>query len=217
MSGDQADPAAAAASARDPLPPFLLYPVFLLSGFAAILYQLVWQRSLFRLLGTSMESVTMVVTAFMLGLGLGSLAGGAASERIRRPPALLFAAVEAGIGAFGLVSMPLFSWIASVTSAATGLEIGAIAFFAVLVPTLFMGATLPILVAALVRRSGNVGRSVGALYFVNTLGSAAGSVAAGLWILGALGQDRTVLLAAVLNLGVAGSVLACRAASRRAG
>src|SRR3954471_12749631 len=122
-------------------PAGLLYPVFLLSGFAAILYQLVWQRSLFRLLGTSSESVTMVVTAFMLGLGLGSLAGGVISEKSRRPLPVLFALVEGTIGAFGLVSMPLFGWIGAATSEATGLQIGLIAFAAVLVPTLFMGAT----------------------------------------------------------------------------
>ena len=197
------------------VPAALIPPVFLLSGFAAILYQLVWQRSLFRLLGTSMESVTMVVTAFMLGLGLGSLAGGAVSEKSRRPLAVLFGLVELGIGGFGLVSMPLFSWLASVTSGATGIQIGLIAFVAVLVPTLFMGATLPILVAYLVRRSGNVGRSVGLLYFINTLGSAAGSLLAGLWILGALGQAGSVLLAASLNLAVAAGVLGVHAATRR--
>jgi predicted membrane-bound spermidine synthase len=197
------------------LPAAALYPVFFVSGFAAILYQLVWQRSLFRLLGTSMESVTMVVTAFMLGLGLGSLAGGTISEKSRRPLAVLFGLVELGIGAFGLISMPLFTWMASVTSGARGAEIGVIAFGAVLVPTLFMGATLPILVASLVRRSGNVGRSVGMLYFINTLGSAAGSLLAGIWILGALGQDRAVMAAAVLNLLAAAGVLAAHAASRR--
>jgi predicted membrane-bound spermidine synthase len=192
-----------------------VYSVFFISGFAAILYQLVWQRSLFRLLGSSMESVTMVVTAFMLGLGLGSLAGGAVSEKSRRSPALLFGLVELGIGGFGLVSMPLFTWMASVTSGARGVEIGIIAFVLVLIPTLFMGATLPILVTSLVRRSGNVGRSVGLLYFINTLGSAAGSLLAGVWILGALGQDRSVMLAAVVNLLVAATVLGAHAASRR--
>jgi len=194
---------------------YFIYPVFLISGFAAILYQLVWQRALFRLLGTSMESVTMIVTAFMLGLGLGSLAGGAVSERARRSLALIFGLVEFGIGIFGLVSLRLFQSIASVTSAATGLSIGLIAFVAVLVPTLFMGSTLPILVAYLVRRSGNVGRSVGMLYFVNTIGSAAGSLAAALWILGALGQNGTVLLAAWINLSVAAAVVLFHFAGRR--
>ncbi len=197
------------------VPGYVLYPVFLISGFAAILYQLVWQRSLFRLLGTSMESVTMVVTAFMLGLGLGSLAGGWASTRARWPLAVVFGLVELAIGAFGFFSLPLFEGIASVTSRATGLAIGAIAFAAVLVPTLFMGATLPVLVAYLVRRSRNVGRSVGMLYFINTLGSAAGAFAAAGWILGGLGQARTVSLAASINLAVATTVLIAHAARRR--
>jgi hypothetical protein len=71
-------------------------------------------------------------------------------------------------------------------------------------------------VAYLVRRSGNVGRSVGLLYFVNTLGSALGSLAAALWILGRLGQAGSVLLAASLNLAVAAAVIGLHAAQRRA-
>ena len=195
------------AQPTDRIPAPVLYAVFLLSGFAAILYQLVWQRSLFRLLGTSSESVTMVVTAFMLGLGLGSVAGGWVSVRSKLALPVVFGLVEIGIGTFGLVSMPLFQWIASVTAAARGLTIGLIAFVAVLIPTLFMGGTLPILVSYLVRRSGNVGKSVGLLYFINTLGSAVGSLAASLWILGLLGQGGSVLLAAVMNLAIGSSIL----------
>ena len=101
----------------------VLYPVFLVSGFAAILYQLVWQRALFRLLGTSSESVTLIVTAFMLGLGIGSLAGGAWSSKPGRPLVLIFGLAELGIGAFGLVSLRLFSWIAAETPEAAGLSI----------------------------------------------------------------------------------------------
>ena len=63
-----------------------------------------------------------------------------------------------------------------------------------------MGATLPLLVAHSVRRSGNVGRSVGVLYFVNTLGSALASAVAVFVLLGNLGQRRTVAVAASLNL-----------------
>src|SRR5712675_523001 len=58
---------------------------FFVSGFPALLYQIVWQRALFTLYGVNIESVTMVVTAFMLGLGLGSLAGGRLSERRGMP------------------------------------------------------------------------------------------------------------------------------------
>jgi spermidine synthase len=203
------------AEPADRIPGFVIYPVFLVSGAAAILYQIVWQRSLFRFLGTSMESVTMIVTAFMLGLGLGSLAGGVISEKSRTPLALIFGLVELGIGAFGLVSLPLFTWIAAGTSEASGLAIGLIAFAAVLVPTLLMGGTLPILVAYLVRQSRNVGKSVGMLYFINTVGSAAGCFAAAAWVLGAFGQEATVRIAAATNLLVATVVILVHLARRR--
>jgi len=173
--------------------------VFFLSGFAALVYQVVWQRSLFSIYGINLESVTVIVTAFMLGLGLGSLAGGALSKEPRRPVLLLFAAVEASIGAFGLVSLPLFHRVGEATLSLPPLATAGVTFLLVLAPTLLMGSTLPLLTAHLVRRSGNVGKSVGALYFVNTLGSALASVAAVALLLPRLGQARAVLVAAVVN------------------
>ena len=59
----------------------VLCVLFFFSGFPALIYQLTWQRALFRTFGVNIESVTIVVTAFMLGLGLGSLAGGWLSKR----------------------------------------------------------------------------------------------------------------------------------------
>ena len=59
----------------------MLCVLFFFSGFPALIYQLTWQRALFRIFGVNIESVTIVVTAFMLGLGLGSLAGGWLSKR----------------------------------------------------------------------------------------------------------------------------------------
>ncbi len=53
-----------------------LGPAFLASGFAALIYQVVWQRVLFAVFGINIEAVTVVVTAFLLGLGFGSLLGG---------------------------------------------------------------------------------------------------------------------------------------------
>ena len=67
-----------------------------------------------------------------------------------------------------------------------------------------MGATLPLLVAYLVRISGNVGRSVGELYFVNTLGSAVAAFVTVLFMLRYLGQSHTLIVAASLNAMVAG-------------
>jgi predicted membrane-bound spermidine synthase len=180
-----------------------LYIIFLASGFAALLYQIVWQRSLYAIYGINIESVTMVVTAFMLGLGLGSLAGGAISKNPKRPVLLIFALVEAGIGAFGFFSLDVFRVVGNATLALSPAATGAVTFVLVLVPTLLMGGTLPLLVSYLVRESKNVGKSIATLYFVNTLGSAFASAAAVMWVLGHRGQIGTSRIAAVLNFTVA--------------
>lgn len=197
-------------------PMALIHAVFFLSGFASLLYQIVWQRALFRIYGTNVESVTLVVTAFMLGLGLGSLAGGALSAREGAPRLRIFGAMELAVGGYGVISLPLFRAIGDWAGDVAGVEVGLAALAGVLVPTLLMGATLPLLVAHAVGRSGNVGRSVGGLYFTNTLGAAAGSLAAGLWALGALGEAGSVRLAAATNAAVGLAVLA-GASRRRAG
>jgi predicted membrane-bound spermidine synthase len=188
-----------------------LYPLFFLSGFPALLYQIVWQRTLFAIYGVNIESVTVVVSAFMLGLGLGSLAGGRISRNPRAPLLLLFAGAEFGIAGYGLASLPLFHRVAAFTAGAPALATGLLAFALVVIPTILMGATLPLLVAHLVRISGNVGRSVGILYFVNTLGSAVACFAAALLTMRYLGESGTVHLAAALNAVVASGVflLAC--------
>lgn len=192
-----------------------IFVVFCVSGFAALLYQVVWQRALFAIFGINIESVTVVVTAFMLGLGLGSLAGGQISRDPRRPAVLLFAGVEAGIGLFGLVSMQLFHAVGAATLHLSSMATAVVTFLLVLLPTLLMGATLPLLVAHLVRASRNVGKSVGMLYFVNTLGSAFASFAAVLWLLPHLGQRGTVQAAAGLNLLASALVLTVHFATRK--
>lgn len=180
--------------------------VFLFSGFAALLYQMVWQRKLFTIYGTNSESIAVVVTAFMLGLGFGSLLGGWLSKREHFPLLLGFACIELGIGAYGLISISLFDWIGSFTLGLSVAQTGFVAFALVLLPTLLMGATLPLLVAYLVRTNENVGRSVGGLYFINTLGAALGSFAAVLLLFGRLGLSSSVLVAAALNL-LSGTVI----------
>src|SRR5438552_16839429 len=86
----------------------MLCVLFFFSGFPALIYQLTWQRALFRIFGVNVESVTIVVTAFMLGLGLGSLAGGWLSNRRGIPLLPLLAVIELLTGAFGIFSLGIF-------------------------------------------------------------------------------------------------------------
>ena len=183
---------------------FWLAVVFFLSGGAALVYQIVWQRALFVIYGLDAVSVTIVVTAFMLGLGIGSLAGGALSRTYPKKVVILFAVSELGIALFGFFSLNLFAAVAGLTQGVGHVATGVVAFLLVVIPTTLMGATLPLLVAYMTDRSGNVGRSVSTLYFVNTLGAAAGAFIASSVLLGTLGLSNTVQATAVLNawLGV---------------
>lgn len=183
------------------------YLFFFISGFPALLYQIVWQRALFTLYGVNIESVTMVVTAFMLGLGLGSVLGGMVSKRNAWPLLGIFGGVELLIGLYGIVSLRVFHWAADFTAGSSPLKTGVVAFTLVALPTVLMGATLPILVSYTVGLSRNVGTSVGALYGANTLGSAAACFCAGLFLMRWLGQAKTVALAAGLNALVGATVL----------
>jgi len=176
--------------------------LFFLSGFPALLYQIVWQRALFTLYGVNIESVTMIVTVFMLGLGMGSLAGGWLSSRPGIRLLLAFGLIEFSIGTFGAASLWIFHRIGAITAGASTLTTGLIAFALLLVPTMLMGSTLPLLVEHFVRRTGNVGESVGLLYSVNTLGSGAACLAAAFLLMRLFGESGSVHLAVCFNLFV---------------
>ncbi|HMD77887.1 MAG TPA: hypothetical protein VKG86_10985 [Terracidiphilus sp.] len=187
------------------------YVLFFLSGFPALLYQIVWQRALFTLYGVNIESVTMIVTVFMLGLGLGSLAGGWLSTRPGIRLLLAFGLIELSVGTFGAVSLAIFHRIGSFTAGASITATGLIAFALLLVPTMLMGSTLPLLVEYFVRRTGNVGESVGFLYSVNTFGSGVACLAAALLLMRLLGEAGSVRLAVCFNLFVGATALLLQA------
>jgi spermidine synthase len=181
--------------------------LFFLSGFPALLYQLVWQRALFRIFGVNIESVTIVVTAFMIGLGLGSLAGGWLSTKRNLKLLPLLAAIELATAVFGLFSLAIFDLVGEWALGLPLWATGGITLALVLVPTLLMGATLPVLVSHLTRMLGNTGHSVGLLYYVNTLGAGAACLAGLAVIFPFTGMSGAVRVAVLLNLLVAGFAL----------
>jgi predicted membrane-bound spermidine synthase len=178
----------------------LLSGLFFCSGMPALIYQLVWLRALFSIYGVNAESVAVVVSAFMLGLGVGSLVGGWASTRYPQQAIVLFGALEVGVALFGLASLHLFHWAAKFTA---GASLPATIIFSLLLlifPTTLMGATLPLLVQHFVRRSSLVGFSVAILYFVNTLGSAFACYFCATFLLRNFGQNGSVYAAASINV-----------------
>src|SRR5215467_3194284 len=181
----------------------ILCVLFFFSGAPALIYQLTWQRALFLIFGVNIESVTIVVTAFMLGLGIGSLAGGWLSKQRAIPLLLLLAAIEFLTGAFGLVSLKLFDKVGDFTIGLSLPATAAAALALVIVPTLLMGATLPLLVGHIARQFGNTGSAVGTLYYVNTLGAGAACLVAALLLFPFLGMSGSIYVAAAMNAAVA--------------
>ena len=176
-----------------------IYYLFFLSGFPALIYQIVWERALFALYGVNVESVTVVVSGFLLGLGLGSLLGGYLSRIPEIPLLTLFGAAELSTAIYGAFSLPLFHRVGLYTAGISLFGTTLLSFALLLIPTMLMGSTLPILVAYSVRRSRNVGASLGLLYFVNTLGSATACFLAAAIMMLLLGQSGSVAVAATIN------------------
>src|SRR5262245_41955818 len=188
------------------------YILFFLSGFPALLYQVVWQRALFTIYGINIESVTVIVSVFMLGLGIGSLAGGRLSVHAEVPLLLVFGAIESGIAVYGVFSLKLFHAIAGSTAGISTFQTGIVTMTVLLLPTTLMGSTLPLLTAHLVRTNRNVGESLGSLYAVNTFGSAAACFAAAHFLMGRFGESGTIRIAAIWNgcIALSAFMLFCR-------
>ncbi|WP_457443007.1 fused MFS/spermidine synthase [Roseateles sp. P5_E4] len=172
---------------------------FFLSGFAALVYQLAWQRLLFVVVGVDIESVTIIVSTFMLGLGVGAVLGGQLADRWPNRILAAFCVFEALIALYGLASVDLLQTCAALFAGLSRPAAAALSFALLILPTVCMGATLPMLVAHGWQRSGNVGVSTGTLYFINTLGAACGAFAIGFVLLYWLDLRQVVWLASGLN------------------
>jgi spermidine synthase len=203
-------------TARHALRTRTLCVLFFFSGFPALIYQLTWQRELFRIFGVNSESVTIVVSAFMLGLGLGSLAGGWLSKRRGISLLPLLAAIELATAAFGLVSLGVFEQVGALIVNWSLPAMAVVNLLLVIVPTLLMGATLPILVSHLVRRSGEVGGAVGLLYYANTMGAGAACLVGCGVLFPFLGMHGAVDTAVGFNVAVAIGAIGAYAFHRNA-
>ena len=182
----------------------LPYLIFFTSGFAALVYQVVWQRMLLIFSGSDIQSATIIVAAFMAGLGLGSFAGGKIADRLSPVLGLAaFAAAELAIAGFGFFSATLYYDVLyqRLGQLSWSLEArAAILFASLLWPTFFMGVSLPLLARTLTTDIGRAAGVTGALYGWNTLGAAAGAFATTWWMLPLLGLRTALQTGAMLNL-----------------
>ena len=198
--------------------------VFFLSGATGLVYELLWVRVLYQAFGSTIQSVTTVVAAYMGGLGLGAWLLGRRADRHHKPAAL-YGWLEIAIGLFGVVSPLVLSMAHRVyLGLAGGLAPGGAASLALrfslaaivlLVPTTLMGGTLPALTRAFM--GGDRDRlksSLSHLYGLNTLGAVAGAGFAGFFLIEHVGIRTSLWGTATVNLalGVTALVLARRSA-----
>ena len=183
-----------------------------LSGFAALVYELVWQRLLNLVFGVSTLSVSAVLAAFMGGLALGSLAVARTADRTRRP-LLLYGWLQAAIGVTALLVPWGFEAVTSLYPAlhatlepgpwgGVGLRL-VLALAVLIVPATLLGATMPVMGRLALTRSARVVPTFSWFYGVNTLGGVAGASLTGFALLRFLGMRHTLWVAASLNLLVA--------------
>jgi spermidine synthase len=185
---------------------------FVLSGFAALLYQTAWMRQFSLVFGTSELAVAAVLSAYMGGLALGAGIAARYVHRVRRP-VLFYGVLEAGI-AIAALSVPLLLSLLNglyivvfgdqpepVDASGLGQSIFylATAFVVLAIPTAFMGATLPLLTKYVVQSEEQIGPRVGLLYATNTAGAVGGTVVAGFLLLPALGLAGTVYVGVAIN------------------
>ncbi len=183
--------------------------LFLISGAAGLIYQVVWSRSLTLIFGSTTLAVSTVITAFMAGLGLGSWIFGRYSDRLKKALPL-YALLEVGIALAALL-FPLL--IKVLQPAFLGVSRNLpdsyilfpllrflICLIALLLPTVLMGGTLPVMTRFFVKEKGTLGGNVSTLYALNTFGAMIGCFTAGFFLIPELGINGTVAIAVAINL-----------------
>ncbi len=181
-----------------------VYLLVLLSGMAALSWEVIWQVKATLALGISAWGTALILATTMGGMCAGALiAGHVLADKSLRRPIRLYGIIEIGIGIAGLCLTPLFQFIekldtyaySEIPEAATLVHIAGIVI-ALCIPTLCMGATLPVF--GLVARQFRT--SIAVLYGLNTLGAAIGALCAAFILIPSLGLTHAAWLIASLNI-----------------
>ncbi|MBU1701265.1 MAG: fused MFS/spermidine synthase [Candidatus Eisenbacteria bacterium] len=190
--------------------------LFLFSGAAGLIYQVAWTRLLTLIFGSTVFAVSAVLTAFMGGLGLGSYIFGRLADRDIRI-LRLYGILEFAIGFYALLFGPLRHFIeVAIVAISQNWGLGftpltafkfVFAVLLLLIPTVCMGATLPLLSRFLIRSMRLASREVAYLYSLNTTGAMLGTVLTGFFLIPLFGLKITLLIAVALNILVGSTAL----------
>ncbi|MEO6097781.1 MAG: hypothetical protein ABIW76_19850 [Fibrobacteria bacterium] len=188
---------------------YLLFSCLFLSGSTSLVYELLWTRIMSFSLGSTSMAFAAVLAVFFLGLAGGSLLGGRIARGLKSP-LRAYAVLELIVGLSAGVLFPLlfrihhlFALVNASGSESTGFVFRfSVAAVALAVPTVAMGATMPILLEHVRRQGLRFESGLGRLYGVNTLGAFFGVYLATHWLMPHLGLERTYFAAVILNLAV---------------
>ncbi|MFT3776149.1 MAG: fused MFS/spermidine synthase [Minicystis sp.] len=191
----------------------LVATLFLISGATGLLYEVAFSKLLAYVFGATAYAVSTVLSAFMAGLALGAHFGGRNAARVSRP-LMAYGVAEMIVGAVCAASPAVLSlltqaYVALARSAPGSLALvtlarAALTAMVILVPTVAMGATLPLLsrVVAGVREGGGSAQRLAGIYAINTAGGAAGALLSAYVILPTLGIRGTMMAAALANVAI---------------
>lgn len=176
----------------------------LLSGIASLTYQVTWIRLLGLSMGSTSASISTVLAAFFLGMALGSyLAERLIKNRIDNLK--LYITLEFIIGISGLILLPILLhldyFLAVFPFLGTSLFLKfSLAITLLLIPTICMGATFPVMASLIIRRHNEIGLRIGQLYSLNTAGAVAGAALSGFVLIPQWGLDGAIYTAFALNM-----------------
>ena len=184
---------------------FVIFCVFA-TGVTGLIYQVVWQRYLAFLVGAEARSTSLVVAVFLLGLASGYWFWGNRTSKISGRQGLLktYGFIEIAIGIYAILFPIFFGWLHKIiVPLPNTLAFDALAgFILIFPPTFLMGATIPMVTAALPERSDEVHRHHALIYGINTLGAFVGTYICGLVLIPYIGLWITLLGGGLVNISV---------------
>ncbi|MBN2399878.1 MAG: fused MFS/spermidine synthase [Candidatus Aminicenantes bacterium] len=197
-------------------PEILVYAVFILSGLSALIYQVYFMKKISLIFGSTALAVTTVLAAFMFGLAAGSYIGGRIADRVKSP-IRIYAYAELLVGMLLLVSPLLFKGMENLYVSIgknAHLTPWSLTFIrilfslpVILLPTLAMGTTLPLLTKYLTTVKNKIIGNVSRLYSANIIGAAMGTFLATYVLMPNFGMMATIAVAILINLVIALVVL----------
>ena len=188
----------------------LILIAFAISGFTALIYEVVWARPLQLIFGSTIYAVSTILTTFFAGFALGSYLFRNFADNSKNP-LKLFALIELGIGLYGLIILWLFKSLPSIyllIANNSGIQFiqFVLLFLVLIIPATLFWATWPIVTKAYSKEE-SIGKDSGNLYAFNSLGSFLGPIIAGFSLIPILGIKTTSILIAFLNMSIGTLIL----------